>query len=523
MTPEGLVIESLFMIPDKEGNDVPFILNSTQKKIDETLTGRDYYPKARQEGVSMYHVARRLVKCLSKRNTRAVVISHDKESTQRMFTRVTYFLDNIRGPKAVIGHESKNELTFPKTDSMFYIGTAGARKFGRGDTITDLHCSEAAFWPDPKSLTAGLFQAVPRGGEIAIESTGNGVGNWYHKMVMRAAGGGGRYRNHFFDWQSFDEYKKELNDDERKHVVSTLDPKLDEVTLHERGLLTLEQIAWRREKLEEMDYDLRLFKQEYPMTLDECFQATGSSLFYKVKYVPTEKWQLSTTDMYLLEGHPDKYLHYVIGVDVGGGVEQDSSVGCVICLETMEQAAEYTTNRLAPDIFTEHLAELGHLFNDAYMVIESNNHGIVVMKELRDMKPPYPAYLIYNDPSFGTQAALIRRGHRTTTANKFGLVGLLRKMLATELTIHSDLLNNELSTYVENEDGTLGAEKSCFDDRVVAAAQACFGIPIASMLLIPIPQVVKELPLPFSLEAIKEELSGRGNSFPIKPQHRLLT
>jgi hypothetical protein len=40
---------------------------------------------------------------------------------------------------------------------MFYIGTAGARKFGRGDTITDLHCSEVAFWENAKELTAGLL------------------------------------------------------------------------------------------------------------------------------------------------------------------------------------------------------------------------------------------------------------------------------------------------------------------------------------------------------------------------------
>jgi hypothetical protein len=86
-----------------------------------------------------------------------------------MLARVHYYLENLRGPKAVIKNSSKNELTFPKTNSMFYIGTAGSRKFGRGDMITDLHCSEVAYWEDPKSLITGLFQAVPRnGGEIVL-------------------------------------------------------------------------------------------------------------------------------------------------------------------------------------------------------------------------------------------------------------------------------------------------------------------------------------------------------------------
>jgi hypothetical protein len=61
----------------------------------------------------------------------------------------------------VLEFASKREFTFPKTNSMFYIGTAGARKFGRGDTITDLHCSEYAFWENPVDLFSGLTDAVP--------------------------------------------------------------------------------------------------------------------------------------------------------------------------------------------------------------------------------------------------------------------------------------------------------------------------------------------------------------------------
>lgn len=34
MTPEGLVIEELMMIADKEGNDVPFKLNTAQTFLD---------------------------------------------------------------------------------------------------------------------------------------------------------------------------------------------------------------------------------------------------------------------------------------------------------------------------------------------------------------------------------------------------------------------------------------------------------------------------------------------------------
>ncbi|KKN33669.1 hypothetical protein LCGC14_0801620, partial [marine sediment metagenome] len=44
----------------------------------------------------------------------------------------------------------------------------------------------------------GLLQAVPMSGEIAIESTGNGVGNDYHRRVLRAYEGHSEWKCHFF-------------------------------------------------------------------------------------------------------------------------------------------------------------------------------------------------------------------------------------------------------------------------------------------------------------------------------------
>jgi len=521
VTPEASVIENLLMIADKDGNDVPFTLNATQKVLDEHLTGRDLVPKARQEGVSSYFLARYLIKCLSKRNTRAVVISHDMESTQRMLSKVHYFLNNLRGPKAVVGHASKNEFTFPKTDSMFYLGTAGSRKFGRGDTITNLHCSEVAFWPDPKALLAGLFQAVPRTGEIALESTGNGVGNFYHNRVVRAATGKSRYKVHFFNWQNFPEYTINVTEEEAKEILSNLDPELEEDIVHERGL-TPGQIAFRREKLDELDFDLRLFKQEYPMTLDECFQASGHSIFYKVLYKPTDFWTKVDTNLHLLAGHPDPNLHYVLGADVGGGVQQDNSIAEIVCLETMEQVAEWASNKLAPDIFAHKLTALGTNFNGAYMVIESNNHGIMTLSELRGK---YPSHLVYRDPSTAkiSESHLLKLGHRTTTSSRFHLIGLLRYHLARDLTIHSELLMGELSTFIEHDDGKLAADQDCLDDRVIALAEASFGLQKAGIMLLPQPLALPPTePDPFSLEAIIDELRGRDNKFPIKPQHGVI-
>lgn len=519
MTPEALIIQTLFRIADKDGSDVDFILNPVQAALDESLTGRDIIPKARQEGVSSYFLARYTAACLSRRNVRAVVISHDQESTQRMLMKVKYFLDNIKGPPPVLRNNSANEITFPKTGSMFYIGTAGARKFGRGDTITHLHCSEYAFWPAAHDLSTGLFQAVPMSGEIAIESTGNGM-NDYAARCLRAQKGQSQYYLHFFNWQDFPEYTLQVGDEEAESILETLDPAMEEDKL---SALTPGQIKWRRLKLEELNWDLRKFKQEYPMTLDECFQASGNSIFGKVLYAPSTSWRRIEDNRHgwLLDGHPDPGYTYVLGADVAAGVEKDSSAMEVFCLDTMEQVAEYDNNKIAPDDFAGVVCKWGHWFNEAYIVVEQNNHGLVTLAYIRDLH--YPNALVYSTRTAqapGINRSIVKMGMRTTVRSKPLIIGNFRKRVADELVIHSELLMNQMTTFIEHEDGDLGAEKGCHDDLVIAAAEAAWGLPRAELIKgarAPRPPKPSDNFLLF--DNILKEMQNRGNTLPVRAQH----
>lgn len=514
-TKERVIIENLFLIADKEQRDVPFILNSVQSTLDTNLTGRDIIPKARQEGVSSYFLARYLAKCLYKRNTRAVVISHERESTQRLLNRVHYMLNNIRGPKAVISHLSKNEIVFPKTSSMFYLGTAGSRKFGRGDTITDLHCSEVSVWSNALELMTGLLQSVPESGEIAIESTGNGVGNYYHKMCEMAASGESQYRLHFFNWQDFAEYKTSLTQEEDIYVKENLKPEWEEPELVSKYNLTSGQLVWRRRKLEELQYDLHRFKQEYPMTLDECFQSSGHSLFPEYNLVETADWKKETYNFARLINHPKSDKTYIMGVDVSGGVGQDSSIIEVFAIETLEQVAEFADNRIGPDVLAEKVAALGAVYNNAYIVVESNNHGIVTLKELIGR---YPSYLLYRRPPNKSPEdidQLISYGFHTTSVSKPYIIGKLRRLLKEMMVIHSPLLAGELSTFVETSSGQLQAEDGCKDDRVMATAVMTAGIERAAIQLVDPISETRKMADPFSFDTILEEFSTRGNTFPI--------
>ncbi len=515
-------METLFRIPDKDGKDVDFILNDVQRELDDTLTGRDVIPKARQLGVSTYFLGRYLAACLASRNTRAVVISHDKESTQRMLIKVHYMLANIRGPKAIIKNASKNELTFPKTNSMFYIGTAGSRKFGRGDTISHLHCSEVAFWENATDLLTGLFQAVPpSSGEIALESTGNGVGNMYHKRCMRSSKGLGRYRLHFFDWLRFPEYNLSVTKEEAFDIMNSLDPQLEEDIYVEKYHLTPGQIKFRRDKLEELDFDLSKFKQEYPVTLDECFQATGKSIFQFIDYKVTDDWIMRNRKLHILGDHPIKDVNYLVGVDTGAGVGGDKSVVEIYELESLEQIAEWVDDRTEPDDFGKIVEDLCRRFNEAYVTVENNNHGIMVTQHLRKN---YIRGKIYTRPrakgSRDEVGKLASVGMRTTVTSKPLIIGKFRRLLKTDIIIHSSYLYGELQTFIENEVGGLEAEAGCNDDTVIASAMCMVGVEKACLQL-PEEKVVKEVPWsedprnPFLVDAILKELRLGGDNIPI--------
>jgi hypothetical protein len=518
MTDEGYLIEAMLRIADKNGADCDFILNPTQRALDQNLTGRDLIPKARQLGVSAYILARAYVKCLKDRNTRAVVISHDQESTQRMLKRVEYYINNTKGPSPVIQNMSKNEITFPKTNSMFYIGTAGSRKFGRGDTISYLHCSEYAYWPDPLKLMAGLLQAVPKGGEIFIESTGNGL-NDYHSRCIRAESGESRWVSHFFSWLNDPDYVEDLTPEQEIAFIESLNPDWEEPELFNAGI-PLNRLAFRRVKLEEMDYDLSKFKQEYPSTLAECFQASGESIFHRVNLVPTDLWRKIEAHTWALEGHPRGGATYVIGCDVAGGVGKDSSTIQIICVDTGEQVFEYKHNKIDPEAFGEHVYHVGKDWGFPYLVPESNNHGILTVAVLRGM---YPVGQMYVEPiaSSTEDALLLHLGKRTSSRTKPLIIGRLRSDLAhSELTIHSQLLNAELSTFIEDDSGKLGAQSGCHDDLVIALAMANYGREKAA-LYSQYREGAKAKVLnddPFTLEAIINEMRKHGHRFPIPSQ-----
>lgn len=474
------VMESLFHIVDKDSNTIPFVLNDIQRRFAAAMTGKDIIVKARQEGFSTFIEGLFLLDCLYHNNTNAVVIAHDKDSAMKLFKRVKFFINNLNGPKPKLDYDSKTEITFPKTNSTFYVGTAGARQFGRGDTITRLHCSEVGFWETGKDILAGLLQAVPRNGIIALESTGNGVGNFFHSRAEAARALRSNYKMHFYGWQAHKEYQ--IHND----TPLQLDEYYDDEKRQKDNDLSDAQMKWYLDKRRDMvdthtdEEGYRLFLQEYPTEFSEAFKFSGGAFFPAV--VREDITPIKTIPKYEMRfRNPIPGHKYNIGVDVGGGVGLDSSVIEIVDVTIGEQVLEWRSNMILPENLGEVVVRYAREYNKAHVIPESNNHGAVLITYL---KANYSTHLIFQQERIRTKG--VKRSNEfgwfTSDKAKFHLCDHGRAVLQRGVSFYSRVLEAELQTFEEKEsDGEsrvkkIGAQQGYHDDTVIAFMLALYGV-----------------------------------------------
>lgn len=76
---------------------------------------------------------------------------------------------------------------------------------------------------------------------------------------------------------------------------------------------------------------------------------------------------------------------YAIGVDVAAGVNRDYSVIYVVSKKTYNPVALYRSKNIVPTALAKRLQEIAIDYNNALVLIESNNFGNVVLNELRHL------------------------------------------------------------------------------------------------------------------------------------------
>jgi hypothetical protein len=510
-------------IINETGEMVPFHLNKSQmlghKLIEAQLESKGYVRanvlKPRKLGFSTYTEGRFYWKTSHRTGMGAMIMTEADQSRDSLFRMVKTYHENVPDllrPETLQSNEKA--LVFDNArgtglKSRYDVKTCDS-KGGKGITTHFNHWSECAYF-SKSSLDnlSGLMESIPSrfpqilGTEVIKESTANGTaGHFYDEWTkaenMIKAGKVPEYINIFIPW-TFDEgYRKPVSHEEAAYIVSTL-------TDEEKWLLafvnpdntrvTIENVAWRRHKIDNViapigytkeDY----FKQWFPITPDEAFVFSGTSIFRVADlkmaelecYNPIDRGSFNYFGKFVSndEGimkiwqRPRMNETYVIGADVAEGIQtedRDYSSADVINCRTGQQVA-HVHCKLDPDRFGEFLNHLGRYYNDALMGVEANNHGLTTLTTLK-----HKSYRrLYQRETLDANAQnrkTKKSGWLTTSKSKYkiidGLVGIIRDRDSGIVCLET---LGEFGHYSIMEDGSFGAILGKHDDRVMSYAIA---------------------------------------------------
>lgn len=438
---------------NKQGDKELFIPNSIQKSILANNNPRKIILKARQFGVSTMCLLRQLDKTLFTNNMTTCILAHEQDGIKKLFRIVAgayKFMPDEFKPAIDRGGGSKYEMYFPERNSRIYCDLES-----RGDTIQDLHISEAAFISDVGRMRSTI-QAVPIGNPVTIETTPNGLANHFYEEWINH---NQAYEKLFFPWFLHEEYK--------------INQRIGELTQEEKDFtqkafelfkikITPAQIAFRRLKQNELK---ELFQQEYPEDDITCFLTTGNSPFNLQKLkaqVSNIKEPIEIKDGIRIYEKFEMKNTYVIGADPAEGIDGDSSAAIVLNAKTYTICAALH-GYYRPFEFAHKLNALGKLYGRSYMPmlsVERNNHGHAVLQELSE-------HIRYNNLYAHEDMKL---GYPTTRLTRPDLFyTFVEAVESQDLKIVDNTLFQECLTLVNNQ-GKIEAVSGKHDDLIVAAA-----------------------------------------------------
>jgi hypothetical protein len=360
---------------------------------------RQYILKARQGGFTTYAQMRNLHLIWAQPNIDALTIADKLDRTQKIFKiteRAIQHLPPELTPE--IGKRRAMGVQFPKLDSEFHTDTAGSGDPARGLTIGRLHGSEFAHWAKPRDVLSACMPSVIPSGVITLETTASMLDDEAHQFWVAAVNGENGYEAIFYPWWECDpDYKMQLVEPDELGKLSD-----EEQLLLRRYPLSPEQIKWRRETMRELGRPH--FLREYAEDPDSCWMAAGE-LLYDAEML---KALLANAAIPLSGFDPalQEYRHHlppgnrmIIGADVAEGQGGDASTWEAEAFPSGASMSTYHSANIAPEPFADKLYAYASRHNFPIIVIEKNQHGITVIRRLKDVHR-YPIERLYHRLSY---------------------------------------------------------------------------------------------------------------------------
>lgn len=449
--------------------------------------------KARQLGVSTVTEALMFWWAFLYERSSGLVMAHENDASEHLLNITKLYWETF--PYAQLynpQYVSRKELSWQETGSSLRIATAGGKGGGRSRTLNTLHASEVAFWENADGIMLGLRQTLHQvhGTMIVLESTANGIGNWFFNTWEAAAAGDSEYTPLFFPWWRHPEYTGSY--------ISIPTAKLQHLDEDERLLVRLgvddDHLTWRRWAVRNLaGNNVDKFRQEYPATPEEAFIATGTNVFpldrlkrvfepkagvrgilrrdgQHVEFVPDSSGPLT-----VFKTPSRDFVHgrYFVGGDPTHTTRGDNACAQVINSVTYEQVAVWH-GKVDPMTFAEELAKLGTFYNKAMISTEIEGPGYATVGRLVELDYPHIWKNRWADKTPGKIGETM--GWSTTWKRKEWAIGWLIKLIVDEdITLHHSTTFDEMRTFVSLDNVGYGPAdpENGHDDCVMALAIAC--------------------------------------------------
>lgn len=495
------------------GRNVKLRLNAPQRHVladleRQRLAGkgvRMILLKARQWGgstlVLMYMAWIQLV---LRRNWNSIICGHKRSTSsviKGMYTKLLQhypkqLLDDDKPLEFKTFEGNTNAKIITGRDCLVLMGTAQVDDVVRGYDIAMAHMSEVAFWPsstmrNPEDVMRSVDGSLLVGGLTVevLESTANGIGNYFHNEWLLSVNGETDKHAVFIPWFEIEIYRLPVDEAEIADLWKNFDD-------YERNLwrigCTLEMIKWYHEKRKSYQSHHKMMA-EFPTNSTEAFSTSGRCVFSlsrldamrtqcceplakgelkkvngKWRIIDEGKprlkvWKMPTTDM--LESK------YVVGVDIGGrSASADYSVISVIdCHDRICETVAQWRGHIDHDLLIEKAIAIASFYNQALLVVESNT----LETHASDGKSAYLLRRLKDEYSNvfrrKTEPHGFKVGFQTNVLTKAQVVNHLVTMVREGLLVeHDSDAIDEMSWFEERLGGGFGAIDGKHDDMVMS-------------------------------------------------------
>lgn len=517
-------------IKDKlSGNLTPLVLNRPQRRLTAELERqrtagkpiRLIMLKARQWGgstlVQMYMAWMQTVR---RRNWHSLICAHVKDTAVAIHGAYSRMLDEYPpemweeepAPAFSAYGRSLNTRVIRGRDCRVTVASSERPEAVRGVDYAMAHLSEVAFWADAPTRTPEDFVRAICGGIvrepdtlIVLESTANGVGNYFHSEWLRSRRGESDKTTLFVPWYEIDIYRAPVADP--MALWNSLDDY--ERMLWERCGCTLEQIEWYRAKSRE--YPSReMMAAEFPTDDTEAFTNSGSGVFALADVerlragcrpplmtgevegcaprgedaICGVTFRADPKGRFMLWALPEARAamgRYTVVVDVGGrSAKSDFSVIAVIdCCGPggMPEIVGQWRGHINHDLLAWKAAAIAQWYGEALLVIESNtletagtegDHSLFILSELNHVYRNLYCRTVLDRTAMREES---RPGFHTNTSTKPMVIDRLVQMVSTAGYIERDgMACDELAVYEVLPNGSYAAKPGHHDDILMTRA-----------------------------------------------------